>query len=56
MGQEVLNDGAMSCLDHSKEQRRDRRRGHLTTTSEVHRCKANATDKRSLARLHPEGQ
>jgi len=27
-----------------------------TTTSEVHRYKANATDKRTLARLTPEGQ
>jgi len=27
-----------------------------TTTSEVHRYKANATDKRTLTRLTPEGQ
>jgi hypothetical protein len=27
-----------------------------TNTSEVHRYKANATDKRSLARLRPEGR
>jgi hypothetical protein len=27
-----------------------------TTTSEVHRYKANATDKRTQARLTPEGQ
>jgi hypothetical protein len=27
-----------------------------TTTSDIHRYKANATDKRSLARLNPEGQ
>jgi hypothetical protein len=27
-----------------------------TTTSELHRCKANATDKRTLTRLTPEGQ
>ena len=27
-----------------------------TTTSEVHRYKANATDKRSQPRLTPEGQ
>ena len=26
------------------------------TTSEVHRCKANATDKRTLTRLTPKGQ
>jgi hypothetical protein len=27
-----------------------------TTTSEVHRCKANAADKRTLTRLTREGQ